>query len=410
MVALLSAFSYLELVGKYQRAAGAALYTHKAFKLPFLTFMVAFAVMASGLASAGASAVSFGGKYLQQIATVPGVVASIAFLAVIAAVNYRGVGESVKINVVLTCVELSGLLIVIVAGAWAVLNGQGEPARLVEFHTSADTGAWLAVTSATSLAFFAMVGFEDSVNMVEECKDPVRSFPRALLVGMSVTGLIYVLVAIVSSLLLPYQELAKSTAPLLEVVRMAVPSFPLWFFSLIALFAVANSSLINMLMASRLVYGMASERIIPKVFATVHPKRRTPWVAILFTSSVALVLVLTANVEALGSTTALLLLCVFTLVNVAVLMLRRDKVDHAHFRTPTVLPVVGALASLYLASPLAGRSLEEYRIAGILLLSGLVLWGVNWFFVRRVDFDPEKINNQPDAVDPAPERTEAGSR
>ncbi|MFC7612738.1 APC family permease [Actinokineospora soli] len=378
-VAFVTAFSYLELVGKYPRAAGAALYTHKAFGIQFLTFMVAFTVMSSGLTSAASAAQAFGGTYLKQLLggslVVPAAVIAVGFMLLLAAINLRGVAESVWANVVLTLIELSGLLIIIVVGVYAIAEGKGDPARLTEIDTAAQA-PWLAISSATALAFFAMVGFEDSVNMAEECREPVRIFPKAMLTGMGVAALIYVLVAVTSSLLVPSDELAAAkSGALLKVLTAGAPGFPLWVFALIGLLAVINSALINMLMASRLVYGMANEGIIPRAFGTVHPFRRTPWVSIGFTTLIAVVLVSTVDITVLGGTTSLLLLVVFTVVNVAVLVLRRDPVEHAHFRAPTALPVVGAVTCAFLASPVSGRPAREYGIAAILLAVGVLLWG-----------------------------------
>ncbi|EHK81124.1 amino acid transporter [Saccharomonospora azurea SZMC 14600] len=287
VVAFLTAFSYLELVGKYPRAGGAPLYVHKAFGVHLLTFLIAFAVMSSGITSASSAAQAFSGDYLEAIVgeNVSGWawLVAIGFLVLLSVINFRGVSESVRMNVVLTCVEITGLLIVIVFGAYALFTGthspdiDPDPGRLVRFDP--DTTPLLAVTSATALAFFAMVGFEDSVNMAEETKNPTRSFPRALLLGMSITATIYLLIALITSTLVPTDTLAASDGPLLLVVQAAAPWFPPFVFSLIALFAVTNTALINMMMASRLVYGMAQEHVIPSPFAVVHPARRTPWVS-----------------------------------------------------------------------------------------------------------------------------------
>src|SRR3954468_22474904 len=132
-----------------------------------------------------------------------------------------------------------------------------------------------------------MVGFEDSVNMAEECKDPTRHFPKVLLVGLLITGLIYVLVSISAVALVPPAELGEGETPLLKVVQAGAPNFPVEIFGFITMFAVANSALINMLMASRLLYGMARERVLPPVLGVVHPTRRSPYVAIAFTTLLA---------------------------------------------------------------------------------------------------------------------------
>jgi amino acid transporter len=386
-VAFLTAFSYLELVGKYPRAAGAALYTQRAFKIPFLTFLVAFAVMSSGITAAGAAARAFAATYLQPFAPWPVLPVAVGFLLVLGLINFRGVAESVKINMVLTGVEISGLVIVIAIGVYAAGSGQGEPSRLLEFDTE-DRNLLLSISAATSLAFFAMVGFEDAVNMAEECRDPARIFPRSLLSGLIAAALIYELVALTASLLIPAETLsaARSDA-LLKVVAVGAPAFPLKVFAGIGLLAVINSALINMMMASRLLYGMANERILPPVFGAVHPTRRTPWVSILFTTAIAVGLVVTAGedgVRKLGGTTALLLLCVFTGVNIACLVLRREKVEHAHFRAPPGTPVLGAIFCGYLALPvLSGRPASDYAISLALLGVGIVLWGVNRWWIGR---------------------------
>ena len=391
VVAFLTAFSYLELVGKYPRAAGAALYTHKAFGINFLTFMVTFTVMASGVTSAATASKAFGDTYLRQFIELPTWAVAAVFILGLALINFRGVGESVKANVVLTCIELSGLLLIIFVGIYAVTQGRGEPGRLVEINTG-ETGAFLAITAATSLAFFAMVGFEDSVNMAEECHDPPRIFPKAMLGGMAVAALIYVLVAVLSSMLVSAAELAEAkSGALFRVLEAGAPGFPLAVFGAIGLFAVINSALINMLMASRLLYGMSNERILPAAFGRVHPTRRTPWVSIVFTSVLALILVTLVDITALGGTTALLLLGVFTIVNVAVLVLRKDKVSHSHFRAPSWTPWVGIVLCGFLATPLSGRPLQEFLIAGVLLVVGAILWVVNRMFVGRTEVDATKL-------------------
>jgi basic amino acid/polyamine antiporter, APA family len=394
VVALITAFSYLELVTKYPRAAGAALYTHKAFGIHFVTFIVAFAVMSSGITSASTASRAFAANlahaFSLNLAGGIGItIVGLLFMAAVAMINFRGVGESVKMNVVLTLVELSGLLIIIAIGLWAIGLGQGDVSRVTQFKTAGDGSAFWPVIAATTLAFFAMVGFEDSVNMAEECKDPTRIFPKVLLAGLTITGLIYVLVSISAITLVAPEQLGEGETPLLKVVQAGAPSFPVEVFGFITMFAVANSALINMLMASRLVYGMSRERVLPAVLGKVHRTRRTPYIAILFTTLLALGLItFVGEVPALGGTTALLLLCVFTVVNIAVLVLRRDRVEHQHFRTPTILPILGALFCAFLAGPWTGRASVQYTIAGILIAIGVVLWVVTLLVNRATGLEP----------------------
>lgn len=396
-VALLTAFSYLELVTKYPRAAGAALYTHRAFGIHFVTFLVAFAVMCSGITSASTASRAFAANMSDafDLGLAEGIgitVVGLLFMGAVAAVNLRGVGESVKLNVLLTCVELTGLMIIIVIGLWAIGGGQGDVSRIFEFKASEGAGGavWAAV-AATTLAFFAMVGFEDSVNMAEETKDPVQTFPKILLLGLMITGVIYLLVSISAITLVPPAELGEGETPLLKVVAAGAPGFPLGLFGFITMFAVANSALINMLMASRLVYGMSREHVLPPVLGKVHATRRTPYVAIAFTTLLAFALIaFVGEVPALGGTTALLLICVFTIVNIAVLVLRRDPVEHEHFRTPTVLPVLGAATCAFLAGPWTGRDTVQYQIAGALLAIGVALWLVTVLINRATGTRPSE--------------------
>ena len=303
-----------------------------------------------------------------------------------ALVNLRGVAESVYANVVLTCVELSGLLLVILVGMFAIGQGKADLSRVVMFDTAEDKGIFLAVTAGTTLAFFAMVGFEDSVNMAEEVKRPSVIFPKIMLTGLGITGTIYVLVSISSVALVPPGELGEGEAPLLKVVSAGAPNLPVdQIFPLISMFAVANSALINMLMASRLLYGMANQKVLPPVLGKVLPERRTPWVAILFTTALAVgLLIFAGGVSQLGGTTALLLLAVFSVVNIACLVLRKDVRAHQHFRAPTAIPIIAALCCAFLVGPWTGRNPVQYTIAGVLIAIGVGLWVITWFVNRAI--------------------------
>ncbi|MGJ4845144.1 APC family permease [Leifsonia sp. Le1] len=397
-VATVTAFSYLELVTKYPQAAGAALYTHKAFGIHFFTFIVCFIVMTSGITSAATASRAFAvnlsvgfGLPSDNFFTM---MVALAFIVLIMLVNLRGVTESVWLNVVLTLVELSGLLLVIMIGLWAIGGGNADLSRVVAFETPEDKGILLAVSTATSLAFFAMVGFEDSVNMAEETKEPSRIFPKMMLTGLGIAAVIYVLVSICVVALVPIGELAGSETPLVTAVNAAAPDFPIAdLLPFISMFAVANTALINMMMASRLLYGMSKQKVLPGFLSKVQKKRRTPWAAILFTSALALGLIVYVSLDPkgsivalLGGTTSLLLLAVFAVVNIAVLVLRRQPVDHKHFRTARVLPIIGAITCLYLVFPwTSGRPVGQYGIALALLAIGVILWAIARAFTAAAE-------------------------
>ena len=393
VLATVTACSYLELVTKYPKAAGAALYTQKAFALHFLTFLVAFAVMSSGITSASTASQAFAENFGKSFGLGDGAflitAISIGFMVLLGLINLRGVGESVKANVVLTCIELTGLLIIIMIGAAALMGGQGDFGRAFDFSSAGEQGLFWPVIAATTLAFFAMVGFEDSVNMAEEAKNPSRIFPKVLLGGLLITGVIYLLVSITAIALVDAKALGEGATPLLKVVEAGAPWFPLSVFGIITMCAVANSALINMLMASRLLYGMAQEKVLPSILGKVLPKRRTPYTAIVFTTGLAIALItFVGAVPDLGGTTALLLLAVFTLVNIAVLVLRSDTVDHDHFTSPLGLPYIGAISCAFFVGPWTGRDSVQYLIAAVLIGLGVVLWGATVFYMKSKGQDP----------------------
>ncbi|MFC0624007.1 APC family permease [Kribbella deserti] len=367
LLALLTATSYAELATKYPRAGGASHYTHRAFG-PLAGFAVGFCMLAAGLVSVGALTRAFGGEYLTEFFTAPTAIVAIVFLAALAALNIYGIKDSLRANVVATMIEVTGLLLIVGLGCWVIARGDSDLGRLTEIG-SGETGAVAATLSGAVLAYYSFVGFETSVNIAEETKDPRRSYPRALFGALATAGVVYLAIGLVTSAVVPTSTLAESSGPLLEVVR-AAGGVPTWVFSAIALVAVANGALLTGIMSSRLAYGMARDGLLPKVLSRLLPQRRTPWLAVLVTTSLSLVLALTGQVAELASTLVLLLLIVFLAVNTAVLVLRRETVDEDHFRAPTIIPVLGIGSCLLLFTRIeAGVWLR----GGILLAVGLVL-------------------------------------
>lgn len=379
LLALLTAGSYAELVTKYPRAGGAAVFAERAFGRPLLSFLVGFCMLAAGITSAAGLSLAFSGDYLATFIDVPAVPAAIVFLGLIALLNARGISESVKSNVVMTVVELSGLLLVIIAGAVAVGAGRGDLGRIGEFPDN--TTPALAILGGAIIAYYSFVGFETSANVVEEIRDPSKVYPKALFGSLICAGLVYVLVGIASSAVLAPGDLAESSGPLLDVVSAAGIGVPAWAFSAIALIAVANGALLTMIMSSRLTFGMAEQGLLPHPFARVLPRRRTPWVAIAATTVAAMALTLVGDLATLAETVVLLLLVVFISTNVAVLMLRRDTVDHPHFRVWTAVPVLGVGSCLLL---LTQQTAKVWLFAGILLAVGAVLFAVSRAASKRV--------------------------
>ncbi|MBQ0974303.1 APC family permease [Actinospica acidiphila] len=347
LLALLTAASYAELATKYPRAGGASHYATRAFG-PFAGFVAGFCMLAAGIVSVAALARGFGGDYLSAFVTLPVALVAVVFLALLALVNVRGIKESTRANVVATVVEVGGLAVVVVLGAWLLLRGDGDLGRLTDLGTP-EKGAAAAVLSGSVLAYYSFVGFETSVNVAEETRNPRRSYPRALFGALATAGAVYVLVGLAASAAVPTAQLAGSSGPLLEVVKEA-GGVPPKLFSAVALVAVANGALLTGIMSSRLAYGMAKDGLLPGVLTKVLPGRRTPWAAIAVTTGLAMLLALTGSVATLASTLVLLLLVVFLMVNTAVLVLRRDPGEGDHFRTPGVLPVLGIASCVLLAT------------------------------------------------------------
>ena len=266
-----------------------------------------------------------------------------------------------------------------VIGVAYLAGGDGDPGRAFEFKDS-DTAVPFLVLNGAALAFYALIGFEDSVNIAEETQRPRFSYPRALFGGLLIGACVYTLVTVVASMAVPTERLADSDGPLLEVVDLGPLAVSPKLFAGIALFALANTILINLITASRLLYGMGEERVLPAVFRRVLPGRRTPVVANTFSTGIAMLLVLTGDLEALADTTVVLLLLAFIGVNTAVLVARRDRVDADHFVVPTPVPILGILVCLALLTQQEG---EVFARAGLLLLVGLVLWGINVLVFRR---------------------------
>jgi basic amino acid/polyamine antiporter, APA family len=378
VLALLTAGSYAELVTKYPRAGGAAVFAQRAYRLPIVSFLVGFCMLAAGVVSAAGLALAFSGDYLATFLDVPPIPAAMVFLALLACLNARGISESLKSNVVMTVIEVSGLVIIIAAVGMMLGGGGGDVSRIGEFPVDADPV--IATLAAAIIAYYSFVGFETSANVAEEVRRPSKVYPAALFASLITAGVVYVLVGLASAAALPASELAESSGPLLAVFSATGVGLPPWVFSLIALVAVANGALLTMIMASRVTFGMAEQGILPSVLGRVLPNRRTPWVAIVATTGAAILLTLVGDLATLAETVVLLLLFVFLSTNIAVLVLRRDRVEHEHFRVWSVVPVLGAASCVLLMTQ---QSAQVWLFGGGLIALGLLLFGVSRLVIAR---------------------------
>lgn len=345
VAALLTGASYAAIASRYPRAAGAAYAAHRAYGKPMLSYVVGLAIVCSGLTSiaTGSRVVAENLQILFAIPQAPIGFLIVGFLLFVAGIVFRGISESLWVNALCTLVEALGLVFVIAVGVrfWG-------SAGLLDLPPAALNGSSWALVSLVMqggvLTFFSFIGFEDMINVSEEVKKPERTVPMAVLLAMTAATLIYMAIAITAVSVVPWRELAEAPGPLTLVVERAAPWFPAWGFTIITIFAVANTGLINFVMGSRLLYGMAGQGLLPAPLAKVHPKRRTPHVAIAVLLAVIICLALAGDISALAASTVLLLLFVFTIVNVALIVLkRREGPMPGRFNVPYIVPAAGAL-------------------------------------------------------------------
>lgn len=347
IAALLTGLSYACVGGRYPKAGGAAYVTQRALRRPALSYVVGIAVMMSGLTSmaTGAQAIA---ENLEKVVgmALPIKAVAIGLVFLVGCVIYRGIRESMWLNLVCTVVEASGLLFIIAVGLrfWGGVNYLETPA---DTGGAVGSGITLAlVLQGAVLMFFSFLGFEDILNVSEEVKNPKRDIPFGLIGAMILATLIYMAVAITAVSVLPWRELAASKTPLMEVAHRAAP----WFHGIdrvflgITIFAIGNTALLNYLMGSRLLYGMSRQGLLPAVLGKIHPKRHTPQLAIGVLFGVVSLLILSGGVKPLAEATVLLLLVVFTLVNLSLIVLKsRSHEPSDGFDVPLVVPILGAL-------------------------------------------------------------------
>jgi amino acid transporter len=342
VVATFTALTYAELGGRFPKSAGESWFAEQAFRSKRFALAVGWVVLCSGVLSLATMSLAFAGYLTGLVPGVPWFYFVIAILVLLAFINFRGIRESSAANIVATTIELAGLLIVIVAGAvYLAKTGAADPAAT---SVSAPTPTWSNIAQGGALAFFAFIGFEDMVKVAEEVKDPERNMPRAILLSLFVTGIVYLVVVVVATRVVEPSVLAESDAPLLTVVEQAEPRIPTSLFGLIALFAVANTALLNFIMGSRVLYGMARQGLLPSWLGAVHQTRRTPHWAILTILIAALGLALSGSLTYLAGTTSLLLLLVFFTLHLSLVAIkRRNDQPHGTFRVPLAVPIVGAV-------------------------------------------------------------------
>lgn len=345
--AMLTALAYASLGSRYPRAGGAAYVAERAFRLPVLSFVVGLALVCSGLASVATQSRVFALSLadLLGVKEIPVEALVIGFLLVMAGIVFRGIRESMWVNVTSTIIEATGLLIVIAVGIsyWGSVDYFEVPAE------KADAGTALLILQGSILTFFAFIGFEDTYNVAEEVKNPERSIPIAVISAMLIATVLYIAVAISAVSVVPYRELSEAPAPLAAVMDRAAPDFPSYILTIITMFAVGNTALLNYITASRMLYGMSNQGLLPPVVGRVHAARQTPYVAVLILLLILLPLSMAGTIAQLATATVLLLLFVFAVVNASLFVLkRRPGEPEGQFEVPAAVPLIGAIVCFIL--------------------------------------------------------------
>lgn len=378
----LTGLSYASIGSRYPKAGGAAFITQRAFALPMLAYVVGLVVMASGLTSMATTTNVFAGYFFQAINVDPTGwmvwLVIISLVAVLAFINFWGLREAVWLNAVCTAIEVGGLLLVICVGLryWGSVNYLDATAV---GNPSGNISASLILTGSV-LTFYSFIGFEDLLNVSEEVKNPRKTFPMALVSALIIASLIYMAVCITAVSVVPSGKLAELTAvkngPLTEVIKVAAPWFNHRLFSIMALFAVTNTALLNYIMGSRLAYGMSRQGLLPSFLGKLHATRRTPYMAIIVLALIVILMVMAGDLGKLARATSILLLLSFSVVNAALIVLKYRKGEpKGGFEVPVVVPAGGILISLaMIGSSLMGvsKDINQAMVARDLAAAGSV--------------------------------------
>lgn len=346
VAAVFSGLSYAELSSMFPKSAAEFLFVKNAFKSNSLAFLVGWITLFTSIISASTVALGFGG-YLTGIFGVPVIVSAVSLIALLSFVNFIGIRESSWTNIIFTLIEAAGLILIIYLG---FTYGVTEHVNYFESPTGLS-----GISIAFVLIFFAFIGFEDIVNIAEETKNPKKTLPRAIILSVSITAIIYILVALAAIQVLNWQELGSSLAPLADVAKKILGSNGQFILSIIALFATANTVLIILLAGSRIIYGMASQHSLPLLWSRIHHKTKTPWIAVLGIMIISIIFSFLGSMVTVANISVFFIAITFAMVNLSVILLRYQEPDiERPFKMPInigrlpVLPLFGVIISAYM--------------------------------------------------------------
>jgi APA family basic amino acid/polyamine antiporter len=375
IVASFTGLSYAELSGMYPKAAAEFIYVKKAYGSKFWAFLIGWLIIFTGIVSAATVALGFSGYFLEMFHIGESflIPVAIALILILSFVNFSGIKESSKLNILFTSIEVFGLILIIVLGI--------EPATKVNYLE--EPLGWKGVLSAAALIFFAYLGFEDIVNIAEETKSPKKFIPLAIIIAVVTTTILYMVTAVISISLVDYKLLANARDPLALVASKTVlGSHAYSIISFVALFATSGTVLITLVVVSRMIYGMAVEQSFPAKLAKIHRRTKTPWRAVIITSVFSIVFVFLGDIKLIANITSLGAFVMFAAVNLSLIWLRYRKPNMERpFKVPLNIgkfPVIPALGFFTC-------SLMVFQFEWRLLIVSLIvlILGTMFYILRR---------------------------
>lgn len=357
LIAWLTALSYSKLVVLFPKSAGEAVYIEHSFHKKWLTLLVGVLIILTGIVSAATLTNGFTG-YLLLLIPVDEALAMICVVALLTAIAVWGIAESLVLAAFITLIEVLGLIIVLFVSGDVLVD---LPRQFNELFVPASVGQFIGVVSGAFLAFYAFIGFEDMVNVVEEVQEPKRTMPRAIFWVVLISTSLYVLIALVAILSLPLEDLSRSNAPLAEILAQRSTAAAK-VVSMISVFAIVNGILIQIIMASRVCYGMSKRYGGPWWLHHVPVLTQTPVLATVFVGIVILVFALFFPLVVLAKFTSFVILVIFALVNLALWQLQQERFKGA---SPDSIAYISDLTS--------------YPLLAALLCIGLLMFQLSYF-------------------------------
>ncbi|MBD3360241.1 amino acid permease [Candidatus Peregrinibacteria bacterium] len=342
IVATFTALSYGELSARLPKSAGEVTYVQTALKRKKLSILVGLLVVFTGIVSIATLANGFSG-YLKQFIPIQNWQTICILITGFGLIAIWGIKQSVILATIITILEAVGLIIIIAICRESLFE---LPIRWPELIPSFTPDAWKGIFLGAFMAFFAFIGFEDMVNVAEEVKNPKRNLPLAIIISLIIVTILYLLTASAATLSLPLEQLAESDAPLTLVAEQKNSNYgPI--ITIISLIAISNGVLVQIIMASRVLYGMANQKLAPQKFSKINFKTRTPILATITVIAIALVLALWFPITNLANATSFIILSVFVLVNLSLWVLKSKKTHPANIpKYPLFIPITGFFLSL----------------------------------------------------------------